>query len=236
MREGGLKLIGNAMGLAALLLVGASSVTAQPSSPAIAVGQAVAGELTPNDAQRRSGKYEDVYTLAGRRGGRVDLRLSSDDFDSYLVVTGPGGFSLANDDEPGAGESLHSRLTIELPADGAYRVAVTTFRPGETGRYRLEAAQPPPDAFPGRPAGRVCRDVGHDTSTEPELPLQLAQTSSSQEIASGSPRSALVLVTRRYWSEVRPTVLLTTIWKTCPPMSISRPPPQLRISDVTFRI
>ncbi len=131
------------------LLVAAASLLPAPaamgqSTPAtqgtLAVGQSIAGEISANDSQRRSGKYEDVYLIQGRRGQRVDLQLQSDDFDAYLVVTGPNGFNLSNDDGPNQGEALHSRLVMELPADGTYRVAATTFRAGETGRYRLSAA------------------------------------------------------------------------------------------------
>jgi len=126
---------------AALALPSASAQNAPPPPP-IAIGQAVSGELSPNDAQRRSGKYEDVYTLAGRRGDRIDLRLAASDFDAYLVVTGPGGFNLSNDDAQDAGDSTDSALVMQLPADGDYRVAVTSFRPGETGPYRLQASVP----------------------------------------------------------------------------------------------
>ena len=127
--------------LASVLLFSAPSAFGQNSAPvALVVGQSVSGELSPNDSQRHSGKYEDVFTVQGRRGGRLDLRLGSADFDSFLVVTGPEGFSLSNDDE--RSESLDSRLVLEFPADGAYRVSVTTFRPGETGSYRLQASQP----------------------------------------------------------------------------------------------
>ncbi len=134
--------------MAASLLAAPPAMAQQAAAPApaqagtIAAGQTIEGEISANDTQRRSGKYEDVYVLQGRRGQRVDLRLVSDDFDSYLVVTGPDGFTLSNDDEEGAGDALHSRLVVELPADGAYRVAATTFRPGEAGRYRLSAAVP----------------------------------------------------------------------------------------------
>jgi len=135
---------GLAIALAALLA--APSAMGQDSQAAssgtLAVGQTISGEISVNDNQRRSGKYEDVFVVQGRRGQRIDLRLASDDFDSFLVVTGPEGFTLSNDDEPGAGETLNSRLVMEFPADGAYRVAVTTFRPGESGRYRLDAAIP----------------------------------------------------------------------------------------------
>ena len=130
---------------AALLLTAGPAALAQNGGTSLAPGQSVTGEISPNDAQRQSGKYEDVYVVQGRRGARIDLRLSSDDFDPYLLVTGPEGFSLSNDDEAGGG-SVNSRLVLEFPADGAYRVAATTFRPGETGAYRLEAAQAGADA------------------------------------------------------------------------------------------
>ena len=135
-------------GLAAaiLLTVASPGVSQSPSVPSLAVGGTIAGELTPNDARRRTGKFQDVYALHGRRGERVELRLASEAFDPYLLVTGPGGFSLSNDDAPGGG-TLDSRLVLELPADGVYNVFVTTFRPGETGAYRLEAALPSPGAI-----------------------------------------------------------------------------------------
>lgn len=115
---------------------------AAPAARPLAAGQNISGELSPSDAQRRSGKYEDAYTFQGRRGDRIDLRLTAEDFDALLVVTGPGGFSLSNDDEDGQSESTNSRLVIQFPADGAYRVAATSFRSGETGAYRLQASIP----------------------------------------------------------------------------------------------
>jgi len=120
--------------------VGQEGNTPQPR--ALAAGQNLTGELSQNDVQRRSGKYEDVYLIQGRRGERIDLRLLSDSFDPYLVVSGPGGFSMANDDEEGQSQNTNSRLVLELPADGTYRVSVTSFRSGETGAYRLQAATP----------------------------------------------------------------------------------------------
>src|SRR3954463_8638926 len=93
-----------------------------PLAPApIALVQSVSGELSAGDAQRRSGKYEDVYAIAGHRGQRLQLDLSSQAFDSYLVVTGPEGFNLANDDG-GEGDSTNSRILLQFPSDGPYRI------------------------------------------------------------------------------------------------------------------
>lgn len=136
MRSGWL-MVATALGLSLAMPVSAQPNRAPRPPVPLAVGQSAAGELTPLDNQRRSGKYEDVFRIDGRRGQRIELRLSSDDFDPYLLVTGPGGFQLGNDDE-GRGESLASRLVVELPADGVYRVAATSFSPGAMGAYRLE--------------------------------------------------------------------------------------------------
>ena len=117
--------------------------------PVLTPGQSVMGELTPLDHQRRSGKYEDAYTLQGRRGQRVEIRLSSDDFDPYLLVTGPGGYQISNDD--GDANSLNSRLVIELPADGVYRIAATSFEPSAMGAYRIQASPAPAAARADQP-------------------------------------------------------------------------------------
>jgi hypothetical protein len=141
-----MKRLGTAFLLAAAAFATPPSAIGQeapaPAARALAAGQSLTGELSASDAQRRSGKYEDVFTIQGRRGERIDLRLASSDFDPLLVVTGPGGFSLSNDDEDGQSESVNSRLVIEFPADGAYRVGATSFRSGETGGYRLQASVP----------------------------------------------------------------------------------------------
>jgi hypothetical protein len=132
-----------ALALAAASLAAAPSAFGQnaPALPGLGQSQSVAGELAVNDTQRRSGKYEDAYLIEGRRGQRVQIDLASDAFDSYLVVTGPEGFNLANDDAEGSGE-LHSRIVLQFPADGAYRVSATSFRAGETGAYRLQTSVP----------------------------------------------------------------------------------------------
>jgi hypothetical protein len=132
----------NRIGFGLALLIAALPASAQnAAAPPLAPGQTVSGDLSPSDTQRRSGKYEDVFTIAGRRGERIQIDLASDAFDPYLVVTGPDGFTLANDDAEG-GDGLASRLVFQIPADGAYRVAATSFRAGETGLYRLQASVP----------------------------------------------------------------------------------------------
>jgi hypothetical protein len=131
-------MIASALGLAFAGPASAQQGRAPRPPAPLVIGQSVEGELSPVDHQRPSGKYEDAFRIDGRRGQRIELRLSSDHFDPHLLVTGPGGFQLSNDDE-GRGQSVASRLVIELPADGVYRVSATSFSPGAMGAYRLDA-------------------------------------------------------------------------------------------------
>ena len=137
--------LGAIFSAAAFMAAPSAQGQAPPAPQPIAIGQSISGELSSGDAQRRSGKYEDVYRIDGRRGQRIQLDLGSEAFDSYLVVTGPEGFNLANDDQEGA-ETTNSRLVLQFPSDGAYRVSVTSFRSGETGAYRLQASAPAANA------------------------------------------------------------------------------------------
>ena len=150
-----MKRLGTAFLLATVAFGLSSSAIGQsdnaPAPRPLAAGQSINGELSANDTQRRSGKYEDVYLIQGRQGDRVDLRLMSDAFDPYLVVNGPGGFSMSNDDEEGQSESTNSRLVLQLPADGTYRISATSFRSGETGAYRIQASVPAANVAVSRP-------------------------------------------------------------------------------------
>jgi hypothetical protein len=133
----GFLMVATALGLSFGSPAFAQETRAQRPVQTLNVGQAQAGELSLLDNQRRSGKYEDIYRLNGRAGQRIALNLRSDDFDSYLLVSGPGGYQVSNDDR--SDDDVSSALVIELPADGTYLVSATSFIAGTMGAYRLEA-------------------------------------------------------------------------------------------------
>lgn len=105
---------------------------------ALAIGDRVNGRLGAGDRQLRSGEYLNSYSLRGRRGDRVDLTLTSREFDPYLMISGPAGFSAENDDDAASG-ATDSRLSVTLPEDGVYEVVATSYAAGETGAYVLSA-------------------------------------------------------------------------------------------------
>lgn len=110
--------------------------TRSSSGPAVGVGDVRSGRLENGDGQLESGEFQDLYRFAGRAGQELDLRMTSADFDSYLLLSGPDGFTAQNDDDP-AGDTRDSRLLVRLPATGEYLIGATSYEPGERGAYRL---------------------------------------------------------------------------------------------------
>jgi hypothetical protein len=113
----------------------ASANAAPGNAPAIQAQQ-FSGTLAQGDATLPSGEFVDTFPLQGVAGQQVEIRLSSDQFDTYVAITGPGGFELFNDDDT-ENNTRNSRIATALPANGEYTIHVTSYQPGETGAYQL---------------------------------------------------------------------------------------------------
>ena len=97
------------------------------------VGENARGTLSAEDLVIE-GKLVQAWALEARAGDSVRIDLTSDDFDSYLFITGPGlGEPLTDDD---GGEGLNSQLEVSFPANGVYLVIASSLG-GEAGAYRL---------------------------------------------------------------------------------------------------
>jgi hypothetical protein len=119
-------------------------------------GRPVNGVLEQADLKQDSGGIMDAYTLRGRRGEQFTLRLSSEAFDPYLYVRGPGALAEDNDDD---GQSYNSRLTITFPEDGEAQVFVTSFRRDATGPYQLTVERVSAPAVAEGEAPTVGREI-----------------------------------------------------------------------------
>ncbi len=93
------------------------------------------GVLQPGDETLTSGEYIDSYSFQGLPGQRVNIELTSRDFDTYLILVTPSYEQIENDDADGS--TSRSFIQADLTEPGMYRVVVTTYEPGERGDYRL---------------------------------------------------------------------------------------------------
>ncbi|HMB51674.1 MAG TPA: PPC domain-containing protein, partial [Thermoanaerobaculia bacterium] len=91
------------------------------------------GELAAGDESLRSGEWVDEYEFEATAGQRLELVLSSEEFDTYLILVDPRGGHVENDDDEYGDSSIRSLLT----RPGVHRVLVTSNEVGATGRYSL---------------------------------------------------------------------------------------------------
>jgi hypothetical protein len=127
-------------------------------------GQTVRGELARGDAVLNDGSFHDDYIYQARRGERLVVRLSSDDFDAVMAVSAVGADGELGDaqvDDDGGG-GTNARVEYTATRDGPVLIRANALNEGDTGRYTLTlessrrgAAAPsalPPDARPARVA------------------------------------------------------------------------------------
>lgn len=104
-------------------------------APAQAARQQGSGSLQPGDETLQTGEYADSITFQGQPGQRIRIDLTSDDFDTYLMLRAPSGDQLDNDDF--SGQQNRSVIETTLSESGEYRVIVTSYATNETGDYEI---------------------------------------------------------------------------------------------------
>ncbi len=141
---------------------------------ALQPGRSASGALAQGDRRLAAGEFADDWELQVRRGQTYTISLDASDFDSYLMVRGPGGLSEDNDDDPGQRGGRNSRVTFTAVADGVVTVAATSFGTGETGRYQILAEQGGRAPYAG--GGRQPQPTYQPPSRQADGSIQLGQT------------------------------------------------------------
>ena len=104
---------------------------------ASASAQTHMGRLEPGDDTLNSGEFMDEYVVTARAGQTVSAVVTSDAFDTYVIVKSESG-EQADDDDCTDGETTRSCAALAVGVDGPVRVLVTSFAVGEAGPYRVE--------------------------------------------------------------------------------------------------
>ncbi len=83
----------------------------------------------------------DTYSFSVRAGDEVTVTMSSQTFDTYLIVRGPGGGEWMNDD---FGSTRVSQVQFNAAAGGTYTIIATAFSDSGRGDYevRTRSARP----------------------------------------------------------------------------------------------
>jgi 3'-phosphoadenosine 5'-phosphosulfate sulfotransferase len=117
----------------------------------ITPGQTVTGTLDEGDPRMEDGAHYDAYVVRGRPGERLLVRMSSEDFDTYLHwgYEDDEGDWVEEDENDDAGDGTDSRLVIRLDGGGEYELRAAGFDEDEEGDYELRVS-PMADSRPVR--------------------------------------------------------------------------------------
>ena len=182
--------------LALLLLAASSAAWAQRqplNSPVyylvtaaeLVEGAPLHGELTPASGQNfKDGSYLDVYVLRTAGQETLEVRVESDDFDTFLSLFAPDGTLVeANDEVRPVGGAFASRVRAWAPAAGTYLVVVSGYGPADLGRYTVSRDRylPPPKVVvdldvPGRYDGYLNEEMADMIWITLDAPATLVAT------------------------------------------------------------
>jgi len=95
---------------------------------------AVRAQETLFEEQGTLQPMEDEYTFSGTAGQAVAISMSSDVFDTLLMLRGPNNQEIAMNDD--YARSLNSTIVMTLPTTGTYTVVARSFS-GQGGPYRI---------------------------------------------------------------------------------------------------
>jgi serine protease Do len=119
-----------------LQLVSGGRATTQPStSGPLNIQQS--GSLQSSDNVLPSdGSLFDAYEFSGRAGQTVEIRLTSSEFDTYLILVDESGAPIEQNDDA-SNTTTNSFLRVTLPRTGRYSVYVNSFDASGRGNYNL---------------------------------------------------------------------------------------------------
>lgn len=136
------RLFAPALAACALLVATPSRPAAQADAPVIRAGQTVRGTLTDDDVDLFDDAPTAHWRIAGRRGQRLRIRMTSPDFDPYVSLERDdrGRITVAGYRSGPAGPA-GATLDVTLPADGEYVIEATVLDPDQRGAYTLSVQE-----------------------------------------------------------------------------------------------
>ncbi|MEQ1855854.1 MAG: PPC domain-containing protein [Longimicrobiales bacterium] len=107
---------------------------------ALRLGSMQSSRLDAFASTVQDGRPAQAWRLSGSAGQRVSIIMSSEDFDTYLYMTGPGLSEVLSDDD-GAGD-LDSKIDVTLPTSGPFTIVAAALSSGSSGSYTIRVEAP----------------------------------------------------------------------------------------------
>ena len=118
--------------------LGTYNLTLQEANVTQVIIPATNDRLDPSErlVTRTLNRRGDRYQITGEAGQEIEVSLSSDIFDAYLILQNAKGESIAENDD---GDGSHSVLNAVLPETGTYDLIATGYNIDAIGAYNLKA-------------------------------------------------------------------------------------------------
>lgn len=99
----------------------------------------VEGSLDSDDPTLDDGSFYEEHSFVGRANQRVEINMESSEFDTYVLLYGPDGEVLGENDDISP-SNYNSRLVLTLPQDGTYTIYANAFDSAQRGVYLLSVS------------------------------------------------------------------------------------------------
>ncbi len=94
------------------------------------------GRLEPGDPQlSNNDEYYDTHTFVAQAGELVTIDMTSEAFDTYLILASPGQEFTQNDDGEGLGTNSH--IQMQITETGTWTIYASSYGREETGAYEI---------------------------------------------------------------------------------------------------
>jgi hypothetical protein len=101
----------------------------------VACSATVSGALSSSDCRAPDLSFYDLWEFSGTTGQVVTIDLTSNAFDTYLILVDPSQNGVAENDDAGA--TTNSRIVFTLTASGTWTIVANSFDSNEFGNYNL---------------------------------------------------------------------------------------------------
>lgn len=120
--------------LSVLEYVGSGDTSRREEGYVLSSGETLEQVITESHRDSE-GRLAHRYRYQAERGEEITISLTSDVFDTFLIVNGPEGERWENDD---GGNNRNSQLTFTAGESGYYEVIATSFGRDGVGPYTIE--------------------------------------------------------------------------------------------------
>ena len=124
--------------LAVLLTVGSTGLLPRRATPqqlAQVTPGSVTGQLDENSQTMQDGSYFNIHSFEGVAEETISIEMVSEEFNTYLILVGPEGEKIAEDDN-GSG-TTNAQIVVTFPSTGTYQILANSYDASSIGQYTL---------------------------------------------------------------------------------------------------